>query len=302
MQKAIQNVSSDAYFIQEYWGSSPSAGELINLGMLCWTGETLSNAYSQLAMGWLKDGDAINDANRDGYVSYAESHDEERNYYKAKTWGNGNIATNETVRLNRVPLTMAFCMLLNGPHMLYQYGELGYDYSINSAAGNNEIKSENRCSPKVKPESMGWLSAGSARMKIYDKVAQIIKLRTQYLPSVFEGNPTAAKLGSGVEVRSVQWGNDVLVVGNFAASAGNSYTLPAGTWYDYLNDNQKITTSKLSLNPGDLRILVGSPVVKDIDEVNMDVTPATKPTKFIQDGRFLILRDGVLFDALGRPL
>lgn len=302
MQKAIQNVSSDAYFIQEYWGSSPSAGELINLGMLCWTGETLSNAYSQLAMGWLKDGDAINDANRDGYVSYAESHDEERNYYKAKTWGNGNIATNETVRLNRVPLTMAFCMLLNGPHMLYQYGELGYDYSINSAADNNEIKSGNRCSPKVKPESMGWLSAGSARMKIYDKVAQIIKLRTQYLPSVFEGNPTAAKLGSGVEVRSVQWGSNVLVVGNFSASAGNSYTLPAGTWYDYLNNNQKITTSTLSLSPGDLRILVGSPVVTDIDEVNMDVTPAVAPTKFIQDGRFLILRDGVLFDALGRPL
>ena len=304
MHKAMQNVSSDAYFIQEYWGSNPSQATLVNLGMMCWTGGSgLNYAYSQVAMGWLNERDDINGGNRgDGYISYCESHDEERNQYKVKQYGNGDLKTNETARLNRVPLTMAFCMLLNGPHMLYQYGELGFDYSLFSAEGTSSISEDNKCKPKVKPESMGWLSAGSTRMKIYDKVAQIIKLRTQYLPSVFEGNPTASNLGHGIEVRSIQWGNDVLVVGNFSASAGNSYTLPAGTWYDYLNNNQKITTSTLSLSPGDLRILVGSPVVTDIDEVNMDVTPAVAPTKFIQDGRFLILRDGVLFDALGRPL
>lgn len=304
MHKAMQSVSPDAYFIQEYWGSNPSQATLVNLGMMCWTGGSgLNNAYSQVAMGWLDKDDDINGGNRgDGYISYCESHDEERNQYKVKQYGNGDLKTNETARLNRVPLTMAFCMLLNGPHMLYQYGEIGFDYSLFSAEGTSSISEDNKCKPKVKPENMGWLSAGSARMKIYDKVAQIIKLRTQYLPSVFEGNPTASNLGHGIEVRSIQWGNDVLVVGNFSASAGNSYTIPAGTWYDYLNNNQKITSSNLSLSPGDLRILVGSPVVTDIDEVNMDVTPALAPTKFIQDGRFLILRDGVLFDALGRPL
>lgn len=304
MHKAMQSVSPDAYFIQEYWGSNPSQATLVNLGMMCWTGGSeLNYAYSQVAMGWLNERDDINGGNRgDGYISYCESHDEERNQYKVKQYGNGDLKTNETARLNRVPLTMAFCMLLNGPHMLYQYGEIGFDYSLFSAEGTSSISEDNKCKPKVKPESMGWLSAGSARMKIYNKVAQIIKLRTQYLPSVFEGNPTASNLGHGIEVRSIQWGNDVLVVGNFSASAGNSYTIPAGTWYDYLNNNQKITTSNLSLSPGDLRILVGSPVVTDIDEVNMDVTPALAPTKFIQNGRFLILRDGVLFDALGRPL
>lgn len=298
----VKAVSPTAYMILEHWGSNMGTErpQLISYGMQCW--QNTNNAYSQVAMGWLDKDDALTDANKDGYIAYNESHDEERNQYKVKQYGNGDLKTNETARLNRVPLTMAFNVLLDGSHMLYQYGELGYDYSLFSAEGKSTISEDNKCQPKVKPESMGWLSAGSTRMKIYDKVAKIIKLRTKYLSSVFEGNPTASNLGHGVEVRSVQWGNDVLVVGNFAASAGNSYTLPAGTWYDYLNDNQKITTSKLSLNPGDLRILVGSPVVTDIDEVNMDVTPAAKPTKFIQDGRFLILRDGVLFDALGRPL
>lgn len=298
----VKAVSPTAYMILEHWGSNMGSErpQLISYGMQCW--QNTNNAYSQVAMGWMDKDDALTDANKDGYIAYNESHDEERNQYKVKQYGNGDLKTNETARLNRVPLTLAFNVLLNGSHMLYQYGELGFDYSLFSKAGASGTSDSYKCEPKVNPESMGWLSAGSTRMKIYDKVAKIIKLRTQYLPSVFEGNPTASNLGHGVEVRSVQWGNDVLVVGNFAASAGNSYTLPAGTWYDYLNDNQKITTSKLSLNPGDLRILVGSPVVTDIDEVNMDVTPATKPTKFIQDGRFLILRDGVLFDALGRPL
>ena len=298
----VKAVSPTAYMILEHWGSNMGTErpQLISYGMQCW--QNTNNAYSQVAMGWLDKDDALTDANKDGYIAYNESHDEERNQYKVKQYGNGDLKTNETARLNRVPLTLAFNVLLDGSHMLYQYGELGFDYSLFSKAGASGTSDSYKCEPKVNPESMGWLSAGSTRMKIYDKVAKIIKLRTQYLSSVFEGNPTASNLGHGVEVRSVQWGNDVLVVGNFAASAGNSYTLPAGTWYDYLNDNQKITTSKLSLNPGDLRILVGSPVVTDIDEVNMDVTPAVAPTKFIQNGRFLILRDGVLFDALGRPL
>lgn len=298
----VKAVAPTAYMILEHWGSNMGSErpQLISYGMQCW--QNTNNAYSQVAMGWLKEGDALNDANKDGYISYTESHDEERNQYKVKMYGNGDLKTNEKARLNRVPLTMAFNVLLNGSHMLYQYGEIGFDYSLFSAEGSSVITEDNKCKPKVKPENMGWLSPGSARMAIYDKVAKIIKLRTQYLPTVFEGDPTASNLGSGVEVRSIQWGEDVLVVGNFAASAGNAYTLPAGTWYDYMNNNQKITTAKLSLSPGDLRILTGKPIEVGIDEVNMDVTPAIAPVKFIQNGHFRILRDGILFDALGRPL
>lgn len=298
----VKAVAPTAYMILEHWGSNMGSErpQLISYGMQCW--QNTNNAYSQVAMGWLKDGDDLNDANKDGYISYTESHDEERNQYKVKMYGNGDLKTNEKARLNRVPLTMAFNVLLNGSHMLYQYGEIGFDYSLFSAEGSSVITEDNKCKPKVKPENMGWLSPGSARMAIYDKVAKIIKLRTQYLPTVFEGDPTASNLGSGVEVRSIQWGDDVLVVGNFAASAGNAYTLPAGTWYDYMNNNQKITTAKLSLNPGDLRVLTGKPIEVGIEEVNMDATSVVAPIKFIQNGHFRILRDGMLFDALGRPL
>ena len=91
--------------------------------MLCW-GNT-NNAYSQTAMGWLSDGDNLGDANKKGWVTYGESHDEQRNFFKAKQWGNGNLAgtssTAEAARLERVPLNVAFNVMLNGPQMLWMF-------------------------------------------------------------------------------------------------------------------------------------------------------------------------------------
>ena len=88
-EKGVKAVAEDAYFILEHWGPQMSSErpKLINQGMLCWDNTT--NAYYQTAMGWLKDGDSFTNANRDGYVTYCESHDEERAFFKAKQYGNG---------------------------------------------------------------------------------------------------------------------------------------------------------------------------------------------------------------------
>ncbi len=298
MHKAVQAVSSDAYFIQEYWGSNPSQATLVNLGMMCWTGGSgLSNSYSQIAMGWLDKDDDISGGNRgDGYISYCESHDEERNFYKAKMYGNGNLKTDEAARLHRVPMVRALNFLLDGPHMLYQFGELGYDYSINSSSDNSEIKEDNRCSKKVNPASMGWLSSGSSRMQIYDQVAKIIKLRTQYLPEVFAGNPTAASLGHGKNVRTIQWGQDVFVAGNVSASQYESVPLPAGTWYDYMNGATKVTKDKIALAPGDLLILVSQPVValEQVEQKN-----PSRAVKVIENGKLVIRYADAVYDITG---
>jgi hypothetical protein len=111
--------------ICEHWGGNMGTErpQLISAGMQCWN--NTSNAYCQTAMGWLKDGDGFEDANKDGYVSYCESHDEERMQYKCKMWGNGSIKTNVETRVARVPENVAFNVLLNGSHMLWQFEELG---------------------------------------------------------------------------------------------------------------------------------------------------------------------------------
>ncbi len=251
--KAVQEASTGAYFILEHWGSSCDSDRrtLISEGMLCW--DNTNNAYAQTAMGWLKDGDSFANANRDGYVSYCESHDEERNFYKAQQWGNGAIQTDLATRINRVPLNMAFNILLNGPHMIWQYNELGFDYSINSRKGN-PAATDGRVDIKEQPEKLGWFK-DELRMKQYQKVAQFIQLRTKLAPHVFEGNPTSSNIGSGVKVRTISWGSGtdaIYVVGNFSASETLSQTLPSGTWYDYYAGKQASAT--VSLQPGELAI------------------------------------------------
>lgn len=267
----VKAASSDAYFIQEYWGSSPSQSTLVAQGMMCWAGGNgLNNAYGQTAMGWLKDGDGL-DANSanigDGYITYCNSHDEERNFFKAKQWGNGAMQTDLTVRSHRVPLNIAFNVLLNGSHMFYQYDELGYDYSKyqnekeqfgNDDNGNYKltpsVAESAKTGKKPRPESRGYFAEGP-RMEAYRQVAQLIQLRTKLLPTVFEGNPTAVSIGTGKAIRTIQWGSNVYVVGNFSATGAQTATLPAGSWYDYLQGGTSTAGgTNITLQPGDLKI------------------------------------------------
>ena len=302
---------NNAYFILEHWGSDGQS-KYIQDGMLCWTGAGLSNAFSQLAMGYFTN-DNLSSCNATGYVSYAESHDEERNMYKAKTYAVPAIKDNEEVRLNRVPLLVAFATLLRGSHMLWMNEELGFDYSINSRQGTTKIEESYRCDKKEQPEQLGWFVPG-IRMDIYRKCAQVIRLRTELLPELFAGKPVSTQLGGGKKLRYVVWGNEesedrVVVVGNFSGTETQEYTLPDGLWFDYLN-NRHVLLNTLVLAPGEVRILTTKhydlPDIRmpydtpdDIMEVRMD-GDFNLPYKFTHDGQVYIRRNGVIYDTMGR--
>ena len=267
-EKGVKAVSPDAYMILEHWGDNCDADRrtLIDAGMLCWDNTT--QAYYQTAMGWLKDGDSFTNANRDGYVSYCESHDEERAFFKAKRWGDGNLQTNDSARLARVPLNMAFLTFLNGPQMFYHFAEFGFDYSKwqsetgswgkdddNKSAYGDKVDDYNyKMSPKARIET--WLGEGAWRTAAFQKVGQAIQLRTKLLPEVFAGNPTKVDIGGGKKVRTIQWGSDVFVAGNFSATETLTVTIPTGTWYNYYEQKEQKETT-ITLAPGHLVILTG---------------------------------------------
>ena len=304
----LKAVSPNAYMILEHWGDQMGSErpQLIKEGMLCWNNTT--NAYCQTAMGWLKDGDSFNDANQDGYVSYCESHDEERMQYKAKRWGAGDMQTNESTRLNRVAENVALNVLLNGSHMIWQFEEIGYDYSINSDATHRFVGQEKesyRCNIKARPEAEGYF-ADANRIAAYTKCAQAIQLRTRIMPEVFAGNPTAQSLGTGKKIRYVQWGSDVYVVANFDINA-QSTTLPSGTWYDYYAEGAS-ASGTITLQAGELKIYTGRQVA--LPQINIDlesllpidntkVDANLKAIKVIRDGQILILRGDKTYTITG---
>ena len=283
----VKAVSPDAYMILEHWGSNMGSDRpaLINAGMMCWDNTT--NAYYQTAMGWLKDGDDLSSANKDNYVTYCESHDEERAFFKAKQWGNGDLKTNEEARVARVPLNMAFLTMLNGPKMFYHFAELGFDYSKWQNAqgkwGKNEygitsqLGADYDCKMQAKYRPEEWMKAG-CRLEAFKKVGQTIQLRTRLMPEVFEGNPTASSLGSGKSLRTIQWGSNVFVAGNFGVTGNQTVTVPSGTWYNYFAQ-QKQTATTITLAPGEFVILTGKeyqlPVITtDVEDIFVPGTSA----------------------------
>ena len=265
-EHGVKAVSPDAYMILEHWGGNMGSERpaLVKEGMMCWDNTT--NAYYQTAMGWLKDGDGLDAANKDNYVTYCESHDEERAFFKAKQWGNGTLKNDPAARAARVPLNMAFLTLLNGPKMFYHFAELGFDNSKYQNAdgkwGKNDygIKSElgadYDCKMQRKMRVEAWLVEDHYRMAAFQKVGQIIQLRTRLLPEVFAGNPTAVSLGSGKKLRTIQWGSHVFVAGNFDVTGNQTVTIPAGTWYNYFEQTPQSATT-LTLAPGEVVILTG---------------------------------------------
>ncbi|MBQ7530435.1 MAG: hypothetical protein IJT12_01840 [Paludibacteraceae bacterium] len=247
-QYGVQATSPGAYMILEHWGNGQD--QLINAGMQCWTGNVITNAYCQTAMGWLKDGDGFEGANRAGYVSYAESHDEERMQYKAKAYGNGDLQTNEAARLGRVAENVAFNVLLKGAHMLWQFEEIGYDISIDQ---------NGRTGTKPNPSKKGYFKQAE-RIDAFTKSAQVITLRTQLMPDAFTGTPSVS-ISSGKALRTIQWGNNVFAAANFDVSSNQAVSLPSGTWYDYLGDGSRATVSTYVLKPGELKVYTGQAVV-----------------------------------------
>ena len=249
-ENSIKAVSEDAYFILEHWNRWGEQSALINKGMMCW--DNTSHAYYELAMGWFdgSNSSALNNANRDNYVSYAESHDEERCGYKAIQYGNGAIKTDKAIRLSRVASYVAMSTMLNGPQMMWMFEELGYDISIDE---------NGRTGSKPVPEAHAFYK-DLTRMSQYQQIGQINQLRTRILPQVFEGNPTAQDLAHKRPLRSVIWGegvNRVFVISNVSVEP-QEFTLPEGTanWYDYLaNDPNTIKAgTKLTLPAGTVKV------------------------------------------------
>ena len=305
----VKAVAPDAYMILEHWGGSMGTErpQLISYGMQCWN--NTSNAYCQTAMGWLKDGDGFGDASKDGYVSYCESHDEERMQYKCKKYGNGDLQTNTAARLARVAENVAFNVLLNGSHMLWMWEEVGYDFSINSDLDHpNDYNESYRCSKKPRPEIRGYFTNAN-RVAAFTKCAQVITLRTQLMPSVFEGNPCSVSVNSGSKLRKIQWGSTVFATANFDVTGNQAVTLPSCTWYDYLNGATK-ANGTYTLAPGELKVFTGTPVIAPtFDDINKrDHTPIEnvstdempKSYKILRDGQVLIVRGDKTYTITGQ--
>ena len=89
----------------------------------------------------------------------------------------------------------------------------------------------------------------------------------------------------------------MFVAGNVSATNTNTVTVPEGTWYNYMKDNEKVTANTISLEPGDLLILVARPNV-DLDCVNANQT-VPHAMKVMENGKLVIRCADAVYDFTG---
>jgi hypothetical protein len=136
--------------------------------------------------------------------------------------------------------------------MIYEFEEMGYDYSINSGGGRTNDKSS----------AWGWLDLAN-RKAASDASAKIITLRKLYPTAFLEGtflNNIGQSAWGGRYIVLIHDELNMVVLGNFDASSPVNISLnfpKTGTWYNLLTGEQlnvTNTTMIITLQPGELLI------------------------------------------------
>jgi 1,4-alpha-glucan branching enzyme len=187
-------------------------------------------------------------------VGYMESHDEERLMYKNAQFGNssGNYNIKDlNTSLKRQALAAAFLIPIPGPKMIFQFGELGYDISIDYN-GRTGIK-PNRWSYTIVPERVELLE--------YYKALIALKKLPAFSSTNFYANESAAIKRIQIDHSSM----NVIIIGNFGVTSAiaNPNFQHAGTWYDYFahsNYNFTTTNPSITLQPGQFIIYTDQPL------------------------------------------
>lgn len=278
-----------SYIIFEHLGGNAEEREWANYrlnegkGVMMW--DNLVVPYGQNTMGY----DSNSNFNRVDFenhtfserrnISYGESHDEERLMFKNLAYGNTNGSYNVkelNTALDRQKAYGAVFFTVPGPKMIWQFGELGYEFSINRCE-NGTISNDCRTSPKPVAFTLGY-DTNANRKAVYDTWSKILAMRLS--SQVFDTTTFTVESGNLLP-RIYVWNDalpasslkNVVVVANFTTTAQTvTPNFPyAGTWYN-LMDNTSMSASSsttVTLQPGEFRIF-GNQRTLATDETKID--------------------------------
>ncbi len=280
MKSEIQKRKSNAIVIFEHLTENSEETELADDGILLWG--NMNDNYCQSSMGYSDRADlsgsiySQRNFHQPNLLAYMESHDEERMMYKNLQYGNGSgtySVKSLSTALDRIKLSSCFYLVTPGPKMIWQFGELGYDYSINYCE-DGTTNEDCRTSPK--PVRWDYFS-DPQRKKLYDVFSDLNYLKTNY--PTFSTSDYSYSL-SGL-LKSFVWRHpemNAFTVGNFNVTQGSvNVTLPhAGKWYEAFTGNEidvSSTTYSVSLQAGECRLYTDKKISMPTGMVNV---PADK--------------------------
>jgi len=252
MADTIWSVNPSAYIILEHWADNNEEKQLADYGMMLWGNVTYD--YHQAMKGYSSNlTNGIHTARgwtQPHLITYIESHDEERGMYECLSAGNSTNPSHDVkyllVALLRAQAAAVTMLTTPGPKMIWQFGELGYDVSI-----------EVPCRTCNKPILWGyWLNV--YRKQLYEVYKATLDLRNSQ-PVFSEGTYAYSLTGPIKKITYDHPSMDVLMLSNFGVQSAPAYAgFPStGWWYEYFTgDSVNVSNVNMQLNmePAEYRI------------------------------------------------
>ena len=157
--------------------------------------------------------------------------------------GTGEAEDPHVVAMRRAGASAAFFLTVPGPKMIWQFGEIGYDYSIEYNGRTGE-----------KPVVTADYLADPARKALYDTYAELLRFRREN-PRFFDNDAKFEWTPKGAvkKMTGTVGSKKFHVVGNFG-KAPVEVALPDGQWYEFFNDGAAVS-GKVTLKEGEFKLL-----------------------------------------------
>jgi len=251
MALKIWETKSDAFVILEHFAENSEEKSLADFGMMIWG--NMNHDYLEASMGYPSDlswGSYQSRGWNDPHlVTYMESHDEERMMFKNISYGNsdGSYDIKQLwIALKRAELAATFYFTIPGPKMIWQFGELGYDISIDYP-----------CRVCNKPILWDYYEVND-RKRLYQVYSSLIDLKVNEL-AFSTDNYQLNTSGKQKIINLYHTDMDVVVLGNFNVISANvdPNFSEAGRWYEYFTgDSIDVTDTGalIDLEAGEYRI------------------------------------------------
>lgn len=284
------------YMILEFLGSQRfEEQQYANKGFLLWA--KCSDPYYQTSMGFNSNSDfskIMYNSSQSAFstpaaVGYMESHDEERSMYKSLTFGNtsgGYNVRDTATALKRMAAVASVLLPLPGPKMIWQFGERGYDVSIEFNGG------------RVANKPPQWEKWGEQRRKdLYYVYSKLINLRvsnpdlfnsTNFNYDFYDGNGLYKRFQATDNASN---GVRINIIANLdvTAQTRNVTFQNTGNWYNYVSNgtgsglngatdatfNLSSTTQSITLQPGEFHVYLYHPSTVYIFNGNGNWTDAS---------------------------
>ena len=254
MSDSIWSLDPSQYVILEHWCDNNEEEQLADYGCMLWGNVTFG--YQNAAKGYIANSSLMNGiyTNRTWalphLITYMESHDEERLMYEAITYGNAtnplHNAKDPYTALGRMQGLAVSFLTQPGPRMIWQFGEIGYDISIDYP-----------CRTCNKPILWSYLQQGR-RQQLLDVYKATLALRNNY--ETFRSLNFQASLGAGIK-RMIMNHSSMNGISLVNVDVNVASAVPAfqhtGWWYEYFSGdslNVSNVNSGIVLQAGEYRV------------------------------------------------